>query len=262
MWTDYNAAYRDALNDGTFLAWREAGARQKAINIVEVCRKIHVSSALEIGCGTGSVLRALGSLQFANRYVATDISVAAVEFAKQSCGPLMSEAYVGSADSLPFPDKSFSVAILSHVIEHLENPVCAVRDAARVAEYVVIEVPTERVLSNMIRTRILGKPFISVAEAGHVQFWSSRSITSFLEKDCGQEILSRRRDLLSREVEFHGRKSAGKAKPLIKEALKGFIPGWIYARLLTTHATFLCRERTRDEKKRGVVPSSLRKKTQ
>ena len=256
MWTDYNAAYRDALSDGTFLAWREAGARQKAINIVEVCQKIPISSALEIGCGTGSVLRALGSLQFANRYVATDISAAAVEFAKQSCGPLLNEAYVGSADSLPFPDKSFSVAILSHVIEHLDNPVCAVRDAARVADYVVIEVPTERVLSNTIRTQILGKPFLSAAEAGHVQFWSSRSITNFLEQDCGQEILSRRRDLLSREVEFHGRKSARKVKPLIKEALKSVMPDWVYAQLLTTHATFLCRERTRGERKLGAAPNS------
>jgi len=259
MWTDYNAAYRNALNDGTFLAWREAGARQKAINIAEVCRKISVFSALEIGCGTGSVLRALGSLQFANRYVATDISVAAVEFAKQSCGRLLSEAYVGSADSLPFPDKSFSVAILSHVIEHLENPVCAVRDAARVADYVVIEVPTEKVLSNTIRTQILGKPFLSAAEAGHVQFWSSRSITNFLEQDCGQEILSRHRDLLSREIEFHERKSTRKAKPLIKEALKSFLPGWMYARLLTTHATFLCRERTGGEKKSGAAPNSSEK---
>jgi len=259
MWTDYNAAYRNALNDGTFLAWREAGARQKAINIAEVCRKISVFSALEIGCGTGSVLRALGSLQFAKRCVATDISVAAVEFAKQSCGRLLSEAYVGSADSLPFPDKSFSVAILSHVIEHLENPVCAVRDAARVADYVVIEVPTEKVLSNTIRTQILGKPFLSAAEAGHVQFWSSRSITNFLEQDCGQEILSRHRDLLSREIEFHERKSTRKAKPLIKEALKSFLPGWMYARLLTTHATFLCRERTGGEKKSGAAPNSSEK---
>ena len=156
----------------------------------------------------------------------------------------------------PFPDKSFSVAILSHVIEHLENPVCAVRDAARVADDAAIQVPTEKVLSNTIRKRILGKPFLSAAEAGHVQFWSSRSIANFLEQDCGQEILIQHRDLLSREVEFHGRKSTRKAKPLIKEALKGFMPGWMYARLLTTHATFLCRERARGEKKLGAAPNA------
>jgi SAM-dependent methyltransferase len=259
MWTDYNITYRQALNDESFLVWREVGARQKAANIARVCRRIPVTSVLEIGCGTGAVLRELGSMQFAKHYAATDISAAAVEFAQQSCGVLLSEAYVVPADSLPFPEKSFSVAILSHVIEHLENPVSAVRAAARVADFVVIEVPTERVLSNTIRTRILGMPFASAAGAGHVQFWSARSVGKFLERECGQEILSRQRDLLSREVEFHGRLGASKAKPLIKETLKRVLPGWIYAQLLTTHATFLCRERTRDGKKEGVVASSSEK---
>jgi SAM-dependent methyltransferase len=244
MWADYNTAYREALRDESFLVWREAGARQKAANIARVCRKIPVSSVLEIGCGTGAVLRELGAMNFGKYYVATDISPAAVEFAQQSCGPLLSKAYVGPADSLPFPEKSFSVAILSHVVEHLENPVCAVRAASRVAEYVVVEVPTERILSNTIRTRILGQPFSSAAGAGHLQFWSATSIARFLEQDCGQEILSRHRDLLSREIEFHGKKGIGLAKPLFKEALKNILPQWTYVRLLTTHATFLCRERT------------------
>ena len=257
MWTDYNTAYREALCDESFLAWREAGARQKAINIVRVCQEISVSSILEIGCGTGAVLRELGSMNFANRYVATDVSAAAVEFTQRSCGPLLSNAYVGPAESLPFPEKSFSVAILSHVIEHLENPACAVRGAARVANYIVIEVPTERVLSNTVRTRILGKPFASAASAGHVQFWSSGSIVNFLERDCGLEIVSRHRDLLSREVEFHGRKGTRRAKPLLKQGLKIIIPGWIYAYLLTTHATFLCRERPREGQKEGLAANSL-----
>jgi SAM-dependent methyltransferase len=251
MWIDYNTAYQEALGDESFLAWREAGARQKAANIARVCRRIPVTSVLEIGCGTGAVLRELGSLHFANRYAATDISAAAVEFAQRSCGSLLSEAYVGSADALPFAEKSFSVAILSHVIEHLESPASAVRVAARVAQYVVIEVPIERVLSNTIRARILGKPFASAAGAGHVQFWSARSIANFLAKDCNQDILSRERDLLSSEVEYHGKTGVRKVKPLIKEAMKSVIPGWIYAQLLTTHATFLCRERASDEAKRG-----------
>lgn len=242
MWADYNTAYREALRHESFLAWREAGARQKATNIARVCRKIPVSSVLEIGCGTGAVLRELGAMNFGKYYVATDISAAAVEFAKTSCGPLLSTAYVGPADSLPFPEKSFSVAILSHVVEHLENPVCAVRAASRVAEYVVVEVPTERVLSNTIRTRILGQPFSSAAGAGHLQFWSANSIAKFLEQDCGQEILSRHRDLLSRETEFRGRKGIQLAKPILKETLKSVLPEWVYVRLFTTHATFLCRE--------------------
>jgi len=256
MWADYDTAYREALRDESFLAWREAGARQKAANIARVCRRIPVSSVLEIGCGTGAVLRELGSMNFAKRYAATDISEAAIDFAQQSCGLLLSEVFVGPAGSLPFPENSFSVAILSHVIEHLDNPISAVRAAARVAEYVVIEVPTERVLSNLIRTEVLGKPFASAAGAGHVQFWSANSIARFLEQDCGQEILSRHRDLLSREIEFHGKKGIGLAKPLCKEALKNLLPGWAYARFLTTHSTFLCHRRARQA--RSGIATAMR----
>lgn len=257
MWTDYNTGYREALRDESFLAWREAGAREKACNIANVCRKIQVSSVIEIGCGTGAVLRHLGAMNFAKRYVASDISAAAVEFAQESCGSLLSEVYVGPADSLPFPGKSFSVAILSHVIEHLQDPVGAVRDAARVADYVVIEVPIERVLSNTIRTWILGKPFQSAADAGHVQFWNVRSIAKFIEQECGLGILSRQLDLFGREGEFFGRTGVSIVKPLIKEAMKTVIPGWLYARLLTTHATFLCRECVSNEK--NVATGSLEK---
>jgi hypothetical protein len=62
------------------------------------------------------------------------------------------------------------------------------------------------------------------------------------------EIVVRHTDFLSRQVEFHGKEGARKAKPLIKEALKSVLPGRIYAQLLTTHATFLCRADARPMK--------------
>jgi len=255
-WTDYDEGYRRALGDAAFLAWRAAGARQKALNIARVCRSVSVSAVLEIGCGTGAVLVELESMSFAGKYVASDVSLEAVEFVRRSCGRFLSGALVGSAGSLPFPDKQFSIAVLSHVIEHLEDPVSAVRDAARIAEYAVIEVPTEKVLSNFLRRKILGQPYASAAAAGHVQFWSPRSIERFLEDACGLEIVARHTDFLCHQIEFYGRKGPRMAKPLIKEVLKRVIPGWIYTQLLTTHATFLFRERTRGEKKLVAAPSS------
>ncbi|HKN75899.1 MAG TPA: class I SAM-dependent methyltransferase [Candidatus Acidoferrum sp.] len=255
-WADYDSGYRRALGDSSFLEWRAAGARQKALNIVRVSRGVSVSAVLEIGCGTGAVLEELESMGFAEKYVASDVSIEAVEFVRRTCGKFLNGAFVASAGSLPFPDKQFSIAILSHVVEHLDDPVSAVRDAARIAEYTVIEVPTERVFSNFVRRRILGQPFASAAAAGHVQFWSPRSITHFLEQACGLEIVARHKDFLCPQLEFHGRKGARKAKPFIKEALKRVIPGWIYVQLLTTHATFLCRERAREGNQASAATSS------
>jgi SAM-dependent methyltransferase len=243
MWQDYRASYRAALRDDAFVAWRDIGAQQKARNILRVSRGIPVESVLEIGCGTGAVLRALQSLRFARKYAASDLSFEAIRFARKSCSEFLNGALVGQAASLPFESQSFSVAVLSHVIEHLEDPLAAVREASRVAEFVVIEVPTEQVFSNQFRTQILGKPYASSAGAGHLQFWSPGSIEDFLKNICGMHILARHRDLLSRRSEFYGKTGLQLAKPVMKDVLKTILPGILYSRLLTTHATFLCRRR-------------------
>ena len=242
MWRNYEASYKTALQDEAFLSWREAGAQQKALNVVLVCRSIKVGSVVEIGCGTGAVLRFLHSMSFAREYACIDAAFSAVQFVRRSCKDFVRGAFVGLAGALPFQDTAFDVAILTHVVEHLDDPVPAIREASRVARYVVVEVPTEEVLSNMIRTRVLGRPYASIEGAGHIQFWSPKSIAAFLEKDCGLQILARHRDLVSKDTEFYGKRGLSLAKPLFKEALKAVFPGAVYSRLLTTHATFLCRK--------------------
>lgn len=241
MWKDYEEGYSTALRDEAFLAWRETGARQKALNVVRVCRSLEVKSVLEIGCGTGAVLKMLEAMGFANVYAGIDVSFSAIQFARNSSSILFQHAFVGLAGALPFRNSAFDVAILSHVLEHLHDPIPAVREASRVAQFVVVEVPTEKVLSNFIRTKILRGPYASIAGAGHVQFWSPSSITAFLQKDCGLEIIAHNLDLISMESEIYAKKGLRLTKPLLKQALKVALPGALYSRLLTTHATYLCR---------------------
>jgi SAM-dependent methyltransferase len=258
MWQDYEATYRSALQDEEFLAWRELGARKKAQNIADVCREIEATSLIEIGCGTGAVLRMLHARQFAQKYCACDVSVSAVRFTLESCPAFAQRAVVGRAEALPFLDGAFSVAVLSHVIEHLEDPLSALREAARIARFVVVEVPTEKVFINFVRTRVLNRPYASIAEAGHVQYWSPASIARFLTDDAGFEILNRHLDLLREEADADTGPAAGaqsakslkpaksansvkSAKSLFKRTLRSALPASMYARLLTTHAVFLCR---------------------
>jgi SAM-dependent methyltransferase len=240
MWQDYEATYRDALQDSAFLAWRELGARRKAQNIMRVCREIDTNSLIEIGCGTGAVLRMLHAMNFAREYSCIDLSWSAVKFTLNSCHAYIRHAAVGRADALPFRNGAFSVAVLSHVIEHLDDPVSALREASRIARFVVVEVPTERVLSNFMRTKILRRPYPSIAGAGHVQFWSPSSIADFLKQEAGLEVLNRHLDVLSDDADCAGKNGNG-AKSLVKRTLRTGLPNSIYSRLLTTHAAFLCR---------------------
>jgi ubiquinone/menaquinone biosynthesis C-methylase UbiE len=237
---NYDESYAVSLKDQRFLYWRELGARQKIKNVLRMCRDVPVSSVIEIGCGTGAVIRGLQSVNFAQKYAFIDVAISAVRFTRDGITTTPSLALVSSATSLPFRGEAFDLAILSHVLEHLEDPVSAVREACRIAQLVIIEVPTEKVFSNFLRTKICGKAYASVSGAGHVQFWSERSIIDFLRIRCCLDILKHHQDLLSDEVEFYEKEGADWAKPAVKKVLKYLLPGSWYSRLFTTHAVFLC----------------------
>ena len=48
-----------------------------------------------------------------------------------------------NAESLPFKDNSFDTAVLAEVLEHVEDPVKAMKEAKRVASKIIITVPNE-----------------------------------------------------------------------------------------------------------------------
>ena len=73
------------------MSWREAG-QQKAETVVKVARGIEVTSAIEIGCGPGAVLKRLQRLKFANHFACVDLSHSPVTFVRN-----MSNASVASA---------------------------------------------------------------------------------------------------------------------------------------------------------------------
>ena len=83
---------------------------------------------LDVGCANGGFLRYLYKQGLRNLY-GIDPTVKFIKNAKIKTKYHIS---VGSADSIPFKDDMFDVVVIDNVIEHLANPVKAIKEARRV----------------------------------------------------------------------------------------------------------------------------------
>lgn len=173
----YEQAY--AVENPTMAEGRAIGAEKKAENIVALCGSLPHDRVLEIGAGDGAVLAALGRRGFARNMTALEISEAAIKrLIALNVHGLSVEIFDGA--QIPALDSAFDLAILSHVVEHLENPRQLLKEAARVAKHVFVEVPCED-------SRGAGNDWHWNPE-GHVNYYTPRSIR-FLVQSCGLRVL-------------------------------------------------------------------------
>ena len=91
------------------------------------------AEVLDVGCGPGTIT--LGLARRAGRTVGLDASAAMVEEARSlavTSGVANAAFEVGSAYDLPYADGSFDVVYAHQVMQHLAEPVRALREARRV----------------------------------------------------------------------------------------------------------------------------------
>lgn len=99
--------------------------------IEHTVEKLFVTRVLDVGCGT-----ALFSEAFSLRKMVTtgiDINPAMVRAATDLVPGATFKC--ASAESLPFPDKSFDVVFLAHVLHESPSPLTVLQEARRVAKY-------------------------------------------------------------------------------------------------------------------------------
>lgn len=123
--------------------WREIGAQQKALNILELTSGLSFKKVLEVGAGDGSILQVLSRHNFAQELYAVEISSSALQQIHQRKLPQLKQAILFDGYTLPFADHTFDLVILSHVLEHVEFERKLLRELLRIAKYQVIEVPKD-----------------------------------------------------------------------------------------------------------------------
>ena len=220
--------------------WRAIGARSKAAHAVELCSRAGLSPArvVEIGCGDGALLAELSSLWPAVRLDGFELSAPAIEIARSRAIPRVErlEAYDGAR--VPVADREYDLAVLSHVVEHVPDPAPLVAEAARVARFVLVEVPRE---ANRSAARPAKR---AISESiGHLHAFD-RSAVRALVSGAGLRVIGELADPLGREhhaffAETPKAQAAATAKWAVRAAAHAVRPA-VAERLFTVHYAVLC----------------------
>jgi len=136
----YKNSYRGGMSQ-----WRLLGGKPKANHIVSLCKanKICPSSLIEVGCGEGAILEHLDKQNFCENMYGIDIADSGVKVVLSRNLKTLKEAKVFDGYRIPYPDKTFDLAICSHVLEHVEYERILLREIARVSKKFIIEVPID-----------------------------------------------------------------------------------------------------------------------
>jgi SAM-dependent methyltransferase len=211
----YDSAY--ARGGERHAAWRELGALGKADHVVSLCADLSLPSATvaEIGCGDGALLAELSRRGFGGSLSGFEISEAALELARARAAPRVVRLEPFDGARLPVADASFDLGVLSHVLEHVPEPLPLLREAARACRALIVEVPLERNASG-------GRPDKrSSSEAiGHLRALDRDAVRRLVE-DAGMRVAGDLLDPLPREVHtFFASTPVDQARGLAKAAVR------------------------------------------
>lgn len=213
--------------------WRRLGAIDKSDNIIKLCNKYPHNSILEIGSGEGSVLQRLSDLEFPNKMFSLEISENAVEITNRRKIKSLIECKLFDGCNIPYEDNSFDLAILTHVLEHVEQPGQILLEAGRVAPCVFVEVPLED------NKRL--KKEAAFSKSGHINFYSVKTIIELIQ-NSGFHILVQIITNSSYKIYKFQYGAIGILRYLMKETALKIFPSRVAAALFTYNCSLLCRK--------------------
>ncbi|MGC8640248.1 MAG: class I SAM-dependent methyltransferase [Isosphaeraceae bacterium] len=130
---------------------------------------------LEVGCGLGYLLAAFRDDGW--DVLGVEPYYQACRYAGAELGIEVKNAILETAE---FPDESFDVVLLNHVIEHIEDPLGTLREVNRVLKpggHFVIETPRYDTLS----FKLLGRRERSINCGGHIYFFTTQTLKNLYE---------------------------------------------------------------------------------
>lgn len=235
----YDDSYSRGGERGMLYArWRALGAVGKAEHVIELCSRacLRPRSTLDVGCGDGALLSELGTRGFGGALHGVEITQQAVDIAAGRPGIEWVRLYDGRR--LPCGEREHELGIVSHVLEHVPDPVELLAEVARACAAVVVEVPLE----DNVSARRSGKR-AHADEVGHLQRLSRPSMRAIAQR-AGLRVVGELEDPLPLQVHLffaQGRlaRGAAAAKWAARSTLHRLAP-MLARRLFTLHYACLC----------------------
>jgi hypothetical protein len=228
--------------------WLRIGAREKARSVQLLTRGLDVKTLLEVGSGTGAILKELDDGGFDADMYAVEPSSALYAFltSEAAISRLVdSDEAVLAASRLA--QRHYDLVLISHVLEHVEDPAALLTQCLSIGEHVLIEVPLEgNTFGNLraaVKKRLTGAPRERNA-AGHIQFYSISRMNQLIYW-CGGEVVSSRAYFPSSQITTLAASQTGVRK-IYSQAIDGasrLVGDERWARIYHGHYAALVRRR-------------------
>ncbi len=142
-------------------------------------KKHNFKSLLDVGCGTGRLVKYLNEAGFKAK--GCDNSLRALEFAKKIA---KNQVFFGSADKLPCPKNSFDMVIAISIIEHLtkEEAEEFIKEGKRVLKkggLIFLVTPNYATPIRFFQ----GKKWFGYQDPTHINFFTPKSLKNLLKKN-------------------------------------------------------------------------------
>jgi ubiquinone/menaquinone biosynthesis C-methylase UbiE len=207
---------------------REITAAQTIGHIRSLWRGGQAQRMLDVGAGEGSLLTHLAQSGLAAELYAVEISGTGVDAISARSVPGLVEVSKFDGYHIPYPDRHFDVACSIHVLEHVEHERMFLKEMARVAKRLIIEVPLEHTL-RVKRSIRVSRPF------GHINLYTETTFRNLLET-TGLEVEAMQ--VFSNSLEFE-RCVFGKASGTVKYAIRAGLLK-VAPALATSGMTYMC----------------------
>ncbi len=150
-------------------------------SLIALAKPLKAESILDAGCGEGFTMEELLKSGVGKKIEGIEYSKDAISYGKKLFPNLNIKQ--GSVYELPYKDNSFDLIICTEVLEHLEEPIKALKEMLRVSKkYLIVSVPNEPffLLSNFLRGKNLSR---LGNDPEHINHWNILSFKKYLKQN-------------------------------------------------------------------------------